>query len=92
MKPEHNSGRRLSVALCAALTLACAARAQGEGPRAEKLSEYINQFTSCIAGAHLDNLAIELQSRPTATGYVRIYGPGRPDNRYGGRAAPRLVG
>jgi hypothetical protein len=85
--------RRLFIALCAAL-LACAgsARAQveGQGPRAEKLSEYVNEFTSCNAGAHLDNLAIHLQNSPTATGHIIIYGPGGPADSYGERAASVL--
>jgi hypothetical protein len=51
-----------------------------------KLSEYVNQFTSCNAGAHLDYLAVELQNNTTATGHIVIYGPGGPDNSYGERA------
>lgn len=91
MKPELYIGRRLLVALCAAVLLACAApaRAQEAEPEtlARKVSDYVNQFTSCNAGAHLDNLAIELQNNPAMKGYVRIYGPGGPDDRFGRRAA-----
>lgn len=91
MKLELNSGRRLFVALCAALVLACAApaRAQDEGPATlvRKYNEYVNQFTSCNAGAYLDGLAIELQNDHTLTGFIRIYGPGGPDDRFGKRAA-----
>lgn len=75
------------IALCAALPLACAggarARVEGQAPRAEKLSEYVNEITSCHAGAHLDNLAIQLQNDPTATGYIAVFGPG---DKYGERA------
>jgi hypothetical protein len=87
LKHELNSIRRLFVALCAALAFACHARAQEAGPHVEKLSDYVNQFTTCNAGAHLDNLAIYLQNNPTATGYLRIYGPGGPDDSFGKRAA-----
>ena len=89
MKFELVNARQLSVALCAALALACAgaARAQGGGrePRAIKESEYANQFNSCNAGAYLDNFAIELQNRPTAAGHIIIYGPSEPDNSYSER-------
>lgn len=91
MKIELNYGRRLFVALCAALLLACAAdvRAQdeGQGAGARKYSEYVNLFTSCNAGAHLDSLAIELQNDPDLKGFIRIYGPGGPDDSFGKRAA-----
>ena len=91
MKLELSPGRRLFVALCAALALACAAPAraqdEGQGARAEKLGEYVNEFTSCNAGAHLANFANHLQNNPGATGYVRVYGPGGPDDRFGKRAA-----
>jgi hypothetical protein len=90
MKPELDPGR-LFAALGAALLLACAstanARVRGQEPRAEKLGEYVNQFTSCNAGAHLDDLAIHLQNNPASAGYVRIYGPGGPDDSFGKRAA-----
>lgn len=90
MKPELNIGRRLCVALCAALALACAApaSAQDAGPEtlARKLSDYVNQFTSCNAGAHLDHLAIELQNNLGLSGYIRVYGPGGPDDGFGKRA------
>jgi hypothetical protein len=84
MKLERIPGRRLCYALCATLALAFGARAQE--PRAEKLSEYVNQFTSCNAGAHLDNLAIYLQNNPNTTGHIRVYGPGGPEDKYGERA------
>jgi hypothetical protein len=84
LRLELNNGRRLFVALCAALVLTCVAHAQE--PRAEKLSEYVNEFTSCHAGAHLDNLAINLQNSPNASGHILIYGPGGPDDKYGARA------
>lgn len=91
MKLELNTGRRLFVALCAAVALACAAhvRAQdvGKETQARKYSDYVNLFTSCNAGAHLDGLAIELQNDPTLTGFIRIYGPGGPDDSFGKRAA-----
>lgn len=85
MRLELSNRRRLFVALFATLALACAARAQGE-PRAEKVSEYVNQFTSCNAGAHLDNFAIHLQNDPALKGYVRIYGPGGRDGKFAERA------
>lgn len=91
MKLELDIGRRLRVALGAALLLACAAgaRAQDAGQEtpARKLSDYVNLFTSCNAGAHLDNLAIELQNNPALKGFIRIYGPGGPDDSFGKRAA-----
>lgn len=91
MKPEPSAGRRLFVALCASLALACAAPAsaqvEGREPRARKHSEYVNQFTTCNAGAYLDDLAINLQNDPALTGYIRIYGPGGPDDKFGSRAA-----
>ncbi len=88
MKVELFNARRLLVALCAVIVLSCAARAQARGrePRAAKLDEYVNQFTSCNAGAHLDNFAIELQNRPSVTGHILIYGPPGPQNSYGERA------
>lgn len=85
MKLERNAGRRLFVAFCASLALACVASAQDE-PHATKISDYVNQFTSCGAGAHLDNFAIELQNHPTAEGHIIIYGPPGPENKYGERA------
>jgi hypothetical protein len=88
MRLELNGGR-LRVAFFAALALACAApalaRVKGPEPVARKVSEYVNQFTSCNAGAHLDNFAIELWNNPTASGHIFIYGPGGPDNKYGER-------
>lgn len=87
MRHEIAFGRRLYAALFAALAvLACAAPApaQGAGPR--KLSDYVNQFTTCNAGAHLDNLAIELKNDQTLSGYVVIYGPGGPEDQFGRRA------
>lgn len=74
MKVELFNARRLLVALCAVIVLSCAARTQARGrePRAAKLDQYVNQFTSCNAGAHLDNFAIELQNRPTVTGHILI--------------------
>lgn len=95
MKHELTAGRRLFVALCASLALACAAPAsaqvegqdEGQEPRARKHGEYVNLFTSCNAGAYLDDLAINLQNDPTLTGYVRIYGPGGPADKFGLRAA-----
>jgi hypothetical protein len=94
LKPLN--ARRLSVALCAALALACAgaARAQagGRAPRAEKLDEYVNQFNSCNAGAYLDNFAIHLQNNPTTTAHIIIYGPGGPDDSYGERAVRATKG
>ena len=96
MTLELVSGRRLSVALFAALALACVApaRAQVKGrePRARKVSDYVNQFTSCNAGAHLDNFAIELQNNPAASGYIFIYGPPGPENKYGARAVNATKG
>lgn len=91
MKLKLQTSRRLFVALCASLVLACAAlvsaQVEGQGPRAVKFSEYVNQFTSCNAGAHLDGLAIDLQNNSSLKGYVRIYGPGGPDDKFGQRAA-----
>jgi hypothetical protein len=54
--------------------------------RAVKVSEYVNQFTSCNAGAHLDNFAIELQNFPDAKAHIRIYGPGGQDGKFAERA------
>ena len=89
MRLELDNARRLLVALCAALSVTCAAsaRAQVEGrePQARKVTDYVNQFTTCNAGAHLDLFAIELQNNPTAKGYVIIYGPPGPENKYGER-------
>jgi hypothetical protein len=51
------------------------------------LSDYVNQFTSCNAGGHLDSLAINLDNNPTASGYIVIYGPGGLDGQYGKHAA-----
>jgi hypothetical protein len=88
--------RRLSVALCAALVLAYAATAsaqvQSQEPRAEKLDEYVNQFSSCNAGAHLDNFAIELQNRPAVVGHIIVYGPGGPEHSYGERVVEATKG
>lgn len=95
MKHKGTFGRRLAAALCSALCLlACAApaTAQGQGPRPRKVSEYVNQFTSCNAGAHLDNLAIELQNDPNASAYIRIYGPGGPDGKFTQRASEATKG
>ena len=89
MKHKGTFGRRLAAAVCSALCLlACAARAtaQGQGPRARKHSEYVNQFSSCDAGAYLDGLAIELQNDPNVSAYIRIYGPGGPDGKFAQRA------
>lgn len=88
MKAELFNARRLSVVLCAALALAVNARAQAEGrePRAKKLDEYVNQFSSCNAGAYLDNFALELRNSPSASGHILIYGPPGPQNSYGERA------
>ena len=85
MRLGHSNGRRLVVALCASLALACVARAQGQ-PRAVKVDEYVNQFSSCNAGAHLDNFAIELQNFPDAKAHIRIYGPGGKDGKFPERA------
>jgi hypothetical protein len=92
---ELKTGRALLVALCAAL--ACAgppARAQAAGrePRARKVGEYVNQFTTCNAGAYLDHFAIELQNDPDASGHVVIYGPGGPDGRFAQRAIDATKG
>lgn len=91
MRLEFDDGRRLVAALCAALALACAARAQGE-PRAVKVDEYVNQFTSCNAGAHLDNFAIELDNSPEAKALIRIYGPGGQDGKFAERAVNATKG
>lgn len=80
-----------SVAACLLLAFCCAAscavaRAQGdEAPVARKVTEYVNQFSSCNAGAHLDLFAIELQNETTSRAYVVAYGPGGPDNTYAER-------
>ena len=77
----------LACLLLLASPYAWSARAQDEQaarePAARKVSEYVNQFTSCNAGAHLDLLAIELQNAPpSARAHVIVYGPGGPDERY----------
>lgn len=94
MKVELFNSRRLLVALCAVIALSCAARAQAgsRAPRAEKLDEYVNQYTSCNAGAYLDNFAIHLQNRPTVAGYIIIYGPPGLQNGYGERAVNATKG
>ena len=91
MSLQLDNGRRLAAALCAALALACVARAQGE-PRAVKVDEYVNQFSSCNAGAHLDNFAIELQNFPDAKAHIRIYGPGGQDGKFAERAVQATKG
>jgi hypothetical protein len=87
MRLKSKTVRRLFVALCAALALACAAPApaqiKGREPRARKVGDYVNQFTSCNAGAYLDSFAIELQNDPAATGHVVVYGPGGTDDEFG---------
>ena len=96
MRLELDNARRLLVALCAALTLACAAPARAQVKEREsgawKVSDYVNLFTSCNAGAHLDNFAIVLQNTPTAAGHIRIYGPPGPGNKYGERAVRATKG
>lgn len=96
MRIELNDARRLVAVLCAALALACAAharaRAEDGEPRARKFDEYVNLFSSCNAGAHLDNFAIELQNDPTLTGHILLYGPGGPKDVYGERAAAATKG
>ncbi|HEU4595375.1 MAG TPA: hypothetical protein VFS10_09550 [Pyrinomonadaceae bacterium] len=52
---------------------------------ARKVSEYVNLFSSCNAGAHLDNFAIELEKDEQAVGYVVGYTPGGKDGKYGRR-------
>jgi hypothetical protein len=69
------------------MTAPALAQDEGQGTQARKYGDYVNLFTSCNAGAHLDGLAIELQNDPTLTGFIRIYGPGGPDDRFGQRAA-----
>ncbi|HEX8353181.1 MAG TPA: hypothetical protein VF611_09795 [Pyrinomonadaceae bacterium] len=90
MKHKVTFGRRLAVVLCSALALACAAPARAQSatqePRPRKVSDYVNLFTSCNAGAHLDNFAIELQNEPDASGYVVVYGPGGPGGQFARRA------
>lgn len=77
---------RLLLAFCCAASCA-AARAQGlEAPAARKVSEYVNQFSSCNAGAHLDLFATELQKEPGARAYIVVYGPGGAGDAYAGRA------
>lgn len=85
MRLELNTGRRLLLALCAALSLAHVTSAQ-EQTHAGKVTDYVNQFTSCNAGAHLDLFAIELQNNPNATGHIIIYGPPGPEKKYAERA------
>lgn len=93
------------LAACCVLCGGGSARAQGEGQAAppppsgdaagtaaRKLSEYVNEFTSCNAGAHLDNLAVMLQQQPRARGHVRIYGPAGEYVRFGARAAKATKG
>lgn len=91
--------RSVIVNLCAAcLLVACApaspARAQEEGEQqrqgtpvvaARKVSEYVNQFNSCNAGAYLDNFAVELQHDEQAEGYIIGYAPGGVEGTYGRR-------
>jgi hypothetical protein len=80
---------RVAAALCCLLALlpAAPARAQGAGaevePAPRKFDEYVNLFTSCNAGAHLDGFAIELHSRPDVNGHIIIYGPGGAGDSFG---------
>jgi hypothetical protein len=64
-----------------------AAGAAGETPplAARKVSEYVNLFSSCNAGAHLDNFAVELQNDGQAVGYIIGYAPGGREGEYGQR-------
>jgi hypothetical protein len=97
--PKRTSVLHVSAALLFAVcAFAPAASAQGrEGATAEAgkeaatadaarlVSEYVNLFNSCGAGAHLDNFAIELQKDEQAVGYVVVYAPGGREGRYGRR-------
>ena len=93
MPERHAAGRKLGPALCLLLALlpAAAARAQSPGdagePAAVKFDEYVNLFSSCNAGAYLDNFAIELQNRPAVKGRIIVYGPGGADGGFGRQAA-----
>ncbi|HJQ33588.1 MAG TPA: hypothetical protein VJ866_15495 [Pyrinomonadaceae bacterium] len=69
------------VALAAVLLALCAAReasaqaetAEEQGPpRARKIDEF-GRLYGCAGGAHLDNLAIELQKEPDSVAYIMAY-------------------
>jgi hypothetical protein len=87
----------LSAALSAACALAAPALAQerqgepvgaADGARpagARLVSEYVNLFSSCDAGAHLDNFAVELQNDAQSVGYIIGYAPGGEGGKYGRR-------
>jgi hypothetical protein len=93
MGDRRRAALRLSAALWALLALLLpAASAPGQDspqavPEARKLSEYVNQFTPCNAGGHLDYLAIELQNDASLRGHILVYGPGGLNDAYGRRAA-----
>src|SRR5215204_6522996 len=79
-------GRGLLLVLACFLVTAVGGAARAQESRPRKISEYVNQFTSCNAGAHLDGFAIELQNDPNASGHIIIYGPGGPDGQFARRA------
>jgi hypothetical protein len=84
-----SSPTRPLTALTLTILWAAAALAQEAEPHpggaARKVSEYVNQFNTCNAGAHLDNFAIELQKEAGAEGHIVAYAPGGENGAYGRR-------